>query len=192
VPALARLERDLPADDVSFDLPALGEDHLRMRGVAWVLQQELVVLLREANRDRIRQRLRTPRVAECEVVLLDGEDVREVALDLECELERLALHALVLDDDHVLHALADEALAHDRDDVLLEPAGERVAKEERRGEVLDLAGREQQRPDTVHLQAQHREEARVLRVEPVRAAVDVADVVANAEGRALEDGQLRH
>ena len=94
--------------------------------------------------------------------------------------------------DHVLHRLADEALAQDRDDVLLEPAGERVPQEERGREVLDLAGGEQQRPRVVQSQPQRRKEARVLAVETVRASVDVADVVADAEGRALEDRQLRH
>ena len=99
---------------------------------------------------------------------------------------------LVLDDDRVLHPVADEALAHDRERVLRQPAGERVAEVERRREVLDLAGREQQRLLAVHGQPQQREEARVAaRRSPAVVAADVAELVADAEGRALEDRQ-RH
>ena len=138
MPALARLELDPPANGGAVDLAALREDHLRLGTVVAVSEEELVVLVDEVHRHGLGQRLGTHRVAEREVVRLDREDVREVGLDLELELELLALHALVLGDDYVLHRLADEPLAENRDDVLLEPARERVAEEERGREVLDL------------------------------------------------------
>src|SRR5207253_9567769 len=158
-----------------------------------VREDELVVPVVVARRHGIRQGARALRVAEGEVVLLHRHDVREVGADLEPELEGDRFHALVPYDDVVLHPLADEALALDRQDVLLQPARERVAQEERGREVLDLAGREQQRPRAVDRQLQVREEARVLGEEPVRLrAADVAELVADAEGRALEDRELAH
>ena len=120
-------------------------------------------------------------------MLFDREDVREVGGELQCELERERLHALVADDDPVLHAFADEALACDRERVGREAAGRGVAQVERRGEVLDHAGREQQRLRAVDRQAQQREEAGVLGEQPLGLAVDVAQLVADAERRALED-----
>ena len=68
------------------------------------------------------------RVAEREVVVLDGEDVREVARNLDPELQRHGPHPLVLDHDPVLHRLADESLANDRDLVRIEVLRPRVAK----------------------------------------------------------------
>ena len=192
MPPFARLELDLPTDGRAVGLATLGEDHLSLRAVVAVCEHEFVVLFREADRHRLGQRPGAQRIAEGEVVFLDRENVREVGLELELELERLSLHALVLRDDHVLHRLAHEPLSEDRDDVLLEPAGERVPEEERGREILDLAGGKEQRPRPVQLQPQYGEAARVFAVEAVRAAVDVADVVADAEGRALEDRQLRH
>ena len=145
----------------------------------------MLVLVPAVHRGR--QRLRALRVAEREVVLLDREDVREVGGQLERQLEGERLHRLVLDDDPVLHALADEAVPDDRDRVLRQPVGERVAQVERRREVLDLAVGEEQRLLAVERQAQKREEARVVGEEALRLAVDVAALVADAEGRALED-----
>ena len=89
-----------------------------------VLEHELVLVLLVARLGRRRKRARLERVAEREVVVLDGEDVREVVAELERELEADLLHALVLDAEAVLHALADEAVARDRDRVLGELAGE--------------------------------------------------------------------
>ena len=109
-------------------------------------EDELVVLGVVLRFDRRRQRLRVDGVPEREVVLLDGHDVREVAADLEPEREGDRLHPLVAEHDPLLHPLADEAPADDRERVLRQPAGERVAQVERRGEVLDLGGGEQQRP----------------------------------------------
>ena len=134
-----------------------------------------------------RERRRPDRVAEGEVVLLDGQDVCEVRAQLEGDVERERLHALVLDNDQVLHALADEPVPRDRDGVVRQPPNRRVAEVERRGEVLDDSGREQQRLRAVHGQAEQREEARVVGEEALRLAVDVAALVADAERRAFED-----
>src|SRR5205085_8410817 len=84
--------------------------------------------------------------------------------------------------------LADEAAPLDREHVVAEPARERVAHVERGREVLDLSGREQERPLAVDREREAREEARVFGEEPARLAVEVADLVGEAEGRALEDG----
>src|SRR6185436_18835839 len=96
MPALARLELDLPAHLRAIDLATLRDDDLRLRAVVGVLEQELVVLLREADRHSLGQWFRAHRIAEREVVRLDGEDVGEVGLDLELEIETLSFHALVL------------------------------------------------------------------------------------------------
>ena len=142
-----------------------------MRGAAVTVSERTSWLppLVEADGRGRRQRTGVQRVAEREVVLLDGDDVREVGADLELELERDRLGALVADGDVVLHPVADEALAHDREHVLAEAARERVAQVEGGREVLDLAGREQQRPLAVHAQLEPGEEARVVREEPGRA-----------------------
>src|SRR5262249_39036318 len=66
-----------------------------------------------------------------------------------------------------------------------------VAEVERRREVLDLAGGEQQRPLAVDGHPEQRQETGVLGEQPGRGAVDVADLVADAERRALEDRE-RH
>ena len=139
------------------------------------------------DRDERRQRLRPQRVAEREVVLLDREDVREVGPELERELERDRLERLVLDRDVVLHPDADEAGARDRELVLVQPLRERVAHVEGGREVLDPVGGEDERALAVDGQAQQREEARVLGEEAAGLEVDVAALVADAEGRAFED-----
>ena len=86
--------------------------------------------------------------------------------------------------------VADEALARDREHVGRE-LGPRVAQVERGREVLDLVGREQQRRLAVDRQLEDGQEADVLGEEPARRPAEVAAVVADAERRALEDGQ-RH
>ena len=93
-------------------------------------------------------------------MLLHGEDVREVCGELEPELEGDRIHRVVLDHHDVLHRLADEPLARDRELIRAQAAGERVAEEERRREVLDLARRERQRLGAVDLR-QSRERKRV-------------------------------
>src|SRR5947207_705739 len=130
------------------------------------------------------------RVAERKVVVLDRQDVCEVRAEIELELELLRLAALVLERELILHSLADEALPRNRDHVLRKPARQRIAHEERRGEVLDLPRGEQQRLRAVERDAEPRQEPRVVAVEPVSLVVDVAELVADAEARALEDGQI--
>ena len=61
-------------------------------------------------------------VAEREVVLLDREDVREVAAEREADLERERLHRSLRITIRVLHAVADEALPRDRQRVLRKAA----------------------------------------------------------------------
>ena len=126
-------------------------------------------------------------VAEREVVLLDRDDVREVGADVERELEAERSCRLVPDDEVILHPLAHESLARDRERVLREPVGDGVTEVEGCGEVLDLARREQQRPGAVDAKLEPREETGVLGEEAAGAAVEIADLVADAEGRALED-----
>ena len=144
MPRLARLERELVDDLRALHPSALGEDHLRPRDALAVvlLEHELVVLLLVAALDRVGKWAGALGVAEGEIVVLDREDVREVGLELERELEGERFHALVLDDDHVLHPLADEAVPGDRDRVLGQAACDRVAQVERGREVVDLARRE--------------------------------------------------
>src|SRR5207248_2489819 len=190
LPHLARLELDLPAHAAAVGGPPLREDQLRPAEALRVDHHELVVRLVEARRDGIGQRRRVHRVAQGEVVRLDRHDVREVAAHLEPQMEGELLHALVLHDDVVLHPLADEALALDREDVLRQPARERVPEEERGGEVLHPAGREQQRARAAQRQLQVREEAHVVGEQPARLAREVADLVADAEGRAFEDAEF--
>src|SRR5262249_32717146 len=125
-----------------------------------------------------------------EVEVLHCEDVREVGADVELDVELDALHALVLDRERVLHAVADEALAPDREDVGRQAVRQRVAHEERGREVLDLVRGQQQRSLPVDRQLEHREEARVRREQAFDVPVQVAQPVANAEGRAFEDSEL--
>src|SRR4051794_8064912 len=193
LPELARREVDPPAHAVAVGVAALRENHLGLAEAFRVDEQELVVPLVVARRDERRQRTRVDRVPEREVVLFHREDVREVRGELEPELERHRLHALVDDNEVILHPLADEALPLDREHVLRQTACERIAQKERRGEVFDLAGGKQQRRRAVDRQPQLRQEARVVGEEPVRLlAADVAAIVTDAERRALEDRQLRH
>jgi hypothetical protein len=190
VPALPGRELDAIRDPSGLlDSTLAGEDHLRLSGDAGLVsEQELVVLLVVAHLDEWRQRSCMRRVAEREVVVLDGEDVREVARHLDRKVEGDRPHALVLDPEVVLHRLAHEALADHRDLVLFEPLARLVSQVERRREVVDLARREQQRSPPVDAQAEDREEARVVGEEAARwPAADVAQLVADAEGRALED-----
>ena len=97
----------------------------------------------------------------------------------------------ILDHDPLLHRVGDEPLADDRDRVLGEPVDRRVAKVEHGREVIDLAGREQQRRLAVHGQPEEREKPRVAGEEAARLLGDVTALVADAERRALEDRE-RH
>jgi hypothetical protein len=131
------------------------------------------------------------RVAEREVVLLDREDVREVGRELDLERERQRPSGVAAHDDGVLHPLADVTGPGDRQLVAAEPADDRVPHEERRRERLALDGREKQRTQAVHGEDAAREEPRVVGEEARGRAVDVAPLVADAEGRPVEDRQ-RH
>ena len=124
---------------------------------------------------------------EREVVLLDGEDVREVGADLERELELDGMLRVVHDDDVLLHAVADEAVAPDREHVLLEPAGDGVPEEEGGRVVLDLVRRELERPLAVDREDPAREKARVVREEAHHRVDDVSALVRDAERRAFQD-----
>jgi uncharacterized membrane protein len=191
VPALARVEAEVEDHPRPVHLTALGEDDLRLRrGLAVVGDEELVALLLVLDRPAVGKRLRAQRVAEREVEVLDGEDVREVRADVELEVELDAFHALVLHDEGVLHAVADETLPPDRQHVGSKSAGQRIAHEERRREVLDLVGRQEQRPLPVDGQLQRREKPGVLGEETFDVAVEVAEQVANAEGRAFENAEF--
>jgi hypothetical protein len=143
LPCLPRLELDPIPDLPGLDVTALGQDHLRAGKAGVVVEHELVLLLLVASLCRQRQGDRLERVAEREVVVLDREDVREVARELEGELERDLLLALVLDAEVVLHSLADEAVPADRDAVLGKVAGDRVPEEVGGGVVLGAAGGEE-------------------------------------------------
>ena len=163
------------------------------RQVAVVGDEELVSLLVVLVRSRLGQRLRPHRITEREVVVLDGEDVREVARDLELEVELDRLHALVLDRERVLHPVADEAFAPNRERVVVEISDHRIPHEERGREVLDLVRREKQGPLAVDCQTKPRQEARVFGEETFTLCLEVAELVADAEGRALEYSELaRH
>ena len=73
-----------------------------------------------------------------------------------------------------------------------QPARERVAQEERRREVLDLARRERHRPRAVEREHEAREKTRVVGVEAVRALEDRAVVRTDAERRTVKDCQRHH
>ena len=97
-------------------------------------------------------------VAEREVVLLDREDVGEVAGDLERELERDRLDGHVLDRDPVLHRRRRRtARGRSRPSPARALGRERVAQVEGGREVLDLPGREQERRRAVHRSAESSE-----------------------------------
>ena len=110
LPRLPGLELDPVPDLPGLDVPALGQDHLRSREPGVVVEHELVLVLLVTRLGGQGQGARLERVAESEVVVLDREDVREVAGELDRELERDLLRALVLHAEVVLHALADEAV----------------------------------------------------------------------------------
>ena len=192
LPPLPRLQLHVVGDAARRRRPALGQDHLRAAEAVAVGEEVLVAVAVELRLDRFRQRLRVRRVAEREVPLLHGEDVREVGAELDPDRQLERRHRLVLQHEVVLHAVADEALAADGDRVERQRVRQRVAQEERGGEVLDGAGREEQRPLAVDRQAQPREKARVVGEQPVRRLADVAELVGDAERRAFENGELRH
>ena len=193
LPALARRKLDPVANGRAVRLSLGREDDLRAGyvTVGGVLEEELAVGAVVAPLDELRQRVGAHRVSEREVVLLDREDVGKVAAELELQLEGRRRERLVLDREVVLHSHADEPVARDRELILLEPARERVPHVEGGGEVLDLVRREQERALAVDPKPHAGEEARVLGEEAGGRPVDVADLVADAERGAFEDGE-RH
>ena len=79
------------------------------------------------------------RIAEREVVLLHGDDVREVGAELERELELEPVHALVAHRNPLLQPRAHEPPACDRERVARQAVERRVAQVEGGGEVLEPA-----------------------------------------------------
>ena len=192
LPAPARLQLDrVRRPRALHRVGRLREDHLRRVVAVVVREEELPRLGVECRLDELRQRRRVERIAEREVVRLHGEDVREVRADLERDLKRDRVHALVHDRDPVLHRVADEARACDPERVLRQRLRGRVAQEEGRRVVLDLVGREQQRLPAVDRQPEDGEVPGVVGEEAARLVPEVAPLVADAERRPLEDGQ-RH
>ena len=106
-------------------------------------------------------------------------------------LERDRLDALVLDRDVVLHGVADEARAGDRERVLRQRLHRTVAQEEGGRVVLDLVRGQQQRQTSLDGEPEDGEVPRVVREEAARLVPEVAALIADAEGRALEDRE-RH
>ena len=139
-----------------------------------------------------RERRRGLRIAECEVVGLDGDDVREVGGQLEVDGERQLRHALVAEGQVLGHAGADETLATDRERVCGDPGRGRVAQVVRCAEVVHGAGRQQQRALAVEEQPAAREHPGVVGEHALGAAAHVADVVTDDERRAVEDRQHAH
>src|SRR5262249_45068080 len=129
------------------------------------------------------------RMAEAGLEILDDEDVGEVGGQLQPELDLDAAMAEVLDDDPLLHTIADEPLPLDDELVRLEAAGERVPQHERgevRRRVLVREGIESRAAERQH---GAREEARVGGEEAGGGGetVDVAALVADAKGRPVEN-----
>ena len=185
-PLLPRLQRDGVANAAPVHLARLGEEHLR-ETLGPVHEDELVSLGVELAERELRERRRAVRVPEREVVLLDREDVSEVGPDLERELELDGMRCVVLDDDVLLHAVADEPVPPDREHVLLEAARDRVAEVERCREVLDLVGGEPERSLAVDREDPAREEARVVGEEAHHGVGDISALVRDAERRPLEN-----
>ena len=129
------------------------------------------------------------REPEAGLEVLDDEDVGEVGSELQPELDVDPARTVVLDRDALLHAVADEALALDHELVRPQAAGERVPQHERREVRRGVIVRERIEARAAERQHRAREEARVGGEEARRGgdAVDVAALVADAEGRAVEN-----
>ena len=141
--------------------------------------------LRRAGR---RQR-HVHRPPETGLEVLDDEDVGEVGGELQPELDVDATVAVVLDDDPLLHAVADEALPLDDELVRLEAAGQRIAQDERSEVRRGVVVREGVEARAAERQHRARQEARVGSEEARSSgeAVDVAALVADAERRPVEN-----
>ena len=192
VPCLVRSERDRESHEPVLAFAATREHDLGAPASAVALgEHDLAGLRVEIRVCAGRQAGRVERVAEREVVLLDADDVREVGAELDLHREGDRSPGLVAEDQVVLEPMADEPVPRDREDVLSEPTDERVARVEGGGEVLHLARGEKQRTVPVHRHGERREESRVVRVEAAGPVAQVAELVADAERRPLEDRE-RH
>ena len=117
VPGGTGLELDPVAGLAQLDVALPREDHLRLRAWPWSSSSTNWFSTSSKCGPRPAEGAARARVAEREVVVLDREDVRVVG-ELERELECDGLHGVVVQDQPVLHALADEAVPGDRDGVL--------------------------------------------------------------------------
>jgi hypothetical protein len=186
-PLLARLESEGEPGVTALDGPRPREEDERSASVAvHRLQLEslfpLVVGGARLGRDRPRP---DPQVV---LALLAREDVREVGAEREPEVELDDALSVVPYDDALLEAADDDACARDRDLVGGEPARHRIPEHERHRVVLGAAGREEPRRRPVHGQLEAGKEAGVLGEQPQAGGVDVAAVVGDAEGGALQHG----
>ena len=173
-------------------VPALGEEHLRAAGSPSRRRGRTGCSSPSKRGRRAAAAAGVLGVAEREVVLLDREDVREVAAELERELEGDAspyagswttIRSCIASPTKRARAIESASCGS--------PSGERVAEVEGGREVLDLAGGESSGRRAVDRQPQAREEARVCDEEAGVGAVDVPALVADAERRAFEDRE-RH
>ena len=179
----------------AVDLAALREDHLRLRrrrsassSTNWLCSSSKRL---GTGRGSGSARIGSPSAKSCSLTERMSAKSRPSS-SASSNDERL--HALVLDDDRGPASPSPTKRSRAiESDVLPQPAGERVAQVERRREVLDLAGREQQRRAPLIVSAQPREEARVLAEEAVRRGRSMSPtLVADAERRAFEDRERQH
>ena len=124
--------------------------------------------------------------------VLDLEQVGEVAVDLESELERDGLAAVVHHGELLDPGAAHQAAPHQRQGRIA-PQGLSIRDEqELHGEILGVGGREGVELATIERQHPAADETRVVAEESVHAAGrrrDVPPAVADNEGRAVEDAE---
>ncbi len=147
-----RLERERVHDEPVGVVRGLGEEDARARVAVRLGEEQRAVRAVRALLRRLRLRRKGRRVlgiSEREVVLLHGDDVREVGAELEGELELEPIHALVADRDPLLEPGSDEPAAGDRERVARKSVQRRVAQVEGGREVLKAARRERQRSGAV-------------------------------------------
>ena len=144
LPALVRLEREVERDRAPVDPRGVRQRDTRAEVAGRCLEHQLAPLLVVRRGRRRRQWQGVLGVPEREVVELDGDDVREVGLELQRELELELLHALVPHGDPLPHAGRDEALAGDGEGVVRQAVDARVAEKERGREVVGAPRREEQ------------------------------------------------
>ena len=116
-PALVRLERERERHRVPIEPARFREDEPSAQIAPRIDDRDLASPFVVRDRRRRRKLQRELGVAEREVVMLHGDDVREVCFGLERDVDLEPLGALVAERDALLHSGADEALARDRDGV---------------------------------------------------------------------------